>query len=245
MSTSSNPGCLAALMSMLGMGPNRHSVVVTELPADPEPDPYPYRLRDDFLSPAEQSFYLVLKSVVGEHLTICPKVALADVFFVVRPNENMSAYNRINRKHVDFLICEPISMKPRCAIELDDSSHQRSDREERDDFVDSVFIAANLPLLRIPTRNGYNTAELSALIKQTLHNGTSGLQDQKSIRETETPSPAPQGKSPDLKPFCPKCGVQMVLRTAHQGAQSGRQFFGCPNYPKCRAVIPFDEWMRN
>jgi hypothetical protein len=26
---------------------------------------FPYALRDDFLSPAEQSFYLVLKTVVG------------------------------------------------------------------------------------------------------------------------------------------------------------------------------------
>jgi hypothetical protein len=40
-----------------------------------------YALRDDFLSPAEQSFYLVLRSVVGNRLLICPKVALGDLFF--------------------------------------------------------------------------------------------------------------------------------------------------------------------
>jgi hypothetical protein len=143
---------------------------------------------------------------------------------------------------VDFLICEPISMKPRCAIELDDNSHHRSDREERDDFVDSVFIAANLPLLRIPTRNGYNTAELGALIKQTLQNGISGLQDQQSIRDVDVPSSGPQEQFPDSMPYCPKCGVRMVLRTARQGAQTGKRFFGCPNYPKCREVFPFEQW---
>jgi len=243
LSTSSNPGCLAAIMRLFGMHPSRSSFVATELPVDPEPDQHPYRLRDDFLSPAEQSFYLVLKNVVGEYLTICPKVSLADVFFVTHPNENMSAYNRINRKHVDFLVCEPKTMKPRFAIELDDSSHKRSDREERDDFVDGVFNGASFPLIRIPVRTGYNTVELSALIKQTLQDGTSGLQDQQSIRDVGVPSPGPQEQSPDSRPFCPKCGEQMVLRIARQGAQTGKRFFGCPNYPKCRAVIPFEEWM--
>ena len=237
MSTSSNPGCLTAIMRLFGIHPSRSSVVVTELPADPEPDLYPYRLRDDFLSPAEQSFYLVLKTVVGEYLTICPKVSLADVFFVIRPNENMSAYNRINRKHVDFLVCEPKTMKPRFAIELDDSSHKRSDREERDDFVDGVFNGADFPLIRIPARNGYNTAELGALIKQTVQYGTSDLHDQQSIRDVDIPSSASQEQFLDTRPCCPKCGEQMVLRTARQGAQTGKQFFGCPNYPKCRAVI--------
>lgn len=239
MNTSSNPGCLAAIMRLFGVHPKPPPVVITNLPADSETDLFPYRLRDDFLSVAEQSFYLVLKNVLGEYLTICPKVSLADIFFVMRPNENMSAYNRINRKHVDFLVCEPKSMKPRFAIELDDRSHQRPDRDERDDFVDSVFIAANLPLIRITARNGYNTAELGALIKQTLRDGNSSLQDQKPFHEIDVPLPAPQEQPPDLIPYCPKCGEQMVLRTAHQGAQTGKQFFGCPNYPKCRTVIPF------
>jgi hypothetical protein len=242
LSTSSNPGCLASIMRLFGIGSSQPSVVVNELPADPEPDPYPYRLRDDFLSPAEQSFYMVLKNVVGEYFTICPKVSLADVFFVIRPNENKSAYNRINRKHVDFLVCEPKTMKPRFAIELDDSSHKRPDREERDDFVDGVFNDANFPLIRIPARTGYNTAELGVLIKQTLQQVTGGLQNQQSIHDVDVSSPAPQAQPPDSRPFCPKCGVRMVLRTARQGTQTGKRFFGCPNYPKCREVIPFEQW---
>ena len=33
---------------------------------------------------------------------------------------------------------------------------------------------------------------------------------------------------------CPKCGGTLVLRTAKRGANSGNQFYGCSNYPKCR-----------
>ncbi len=37
-------------------------------------------------------------------------------------------------------------------------------------------------------------------------------------------------------PVCPKCGVNMVLRTAKKGDKVGSQFWGCPNFPKCRAT---------
>ena len=174
--------------------------------------------------------------MMGNYLTICPKVSLADIFFVIRPNDNMGAHNRINRKHVDFLLCHPKTMKPQFAIELDDNSHQRSDREERDDFVNSVFKAANLPLLHILASNTYNTSELGALFRRTLRIGDSVQETHSSISDNKTPSFSPI-QNPDLAPICPKCGVQMVLRTARQGTQAGKQFFGCPNFPKCRMVI--------
>ena len=46
-------------------------------------------------------------------------------------------------------------------------------------------------------------------------------------------------QQPDLDaPTCPKCGQPMVLRTARQGAQAGRPFWGCSTYPDCRATVP-------
>jgi predicted RNA-binding Zn-ribbon protein involved in translation (DUF1610 family) len=33
---------------------------------------------------------------------------------------------------------------------------------------------------------------------------------------------------------CPKCGGKLILRTARQGTNAGRKFYGCSNYPKCR-----------
>jgi len=35
---------------------------------------------------------------------------------------------------------------------------------------------------------------------------------------------------------CPRCGSQMVLRTAKQGKNAGNQFWGCSTYPRCKAV---------
>ncbi|MGM0783758.1 MAG: NERD domain-containing protein [Pseudomonadota bacterium] len=38
------------------------------------------------------------------------------------------------------------------------------------------------------------------------------------------------------KRTCPKCGSDMVLRTAKRGANAGNRFWGCSAYPKCREV---------
>ncbi|MCF0109647.1 MAG: NERD domain-containing protein [Erysipelotrichaceae bacterium] len=32
---------------------------------------------------------------------------------------------------------------------------------------------------------------------------------------------------------CPKCGGDLVLRTARKGPNAGKQFYGCSKYPKC------------
>lgn len=37
--------------------------------------------------------------------------------------------------------------------------------------------------------------------------------------------------------ICPRCGANMVLRTAKHGANMGNQFLGCSQYPKCRQVL--------
>lgn len=37
-------------------------------------------------------------------------------------------------------------------------------------------------------------------------------------------------------PACPKCGSSMILRTAKRGANSGSQFWGCSEYPRCRGT---------
>lgn len=36
---------------------------------------------------------------------------------------------------------------------------------------------------------------------------------------------------------CPKCGSEMVLRTTKSGANAGKQFWGCSQFPKCRNTI--------
>jgi predicted RNA-binding Zn-ribbon protein involved in translation (DUF1610 family) len=212
MTPTEKPGCLPTILQRLGLGQKQ----------EPEQS-LPYRLRDDFLSPAEASFYQVLHSIVTDRLLICPKVGLGDIFFVARPNENAAYRNKIDRKHVDFLLCDPKTLKPLMGIELDDSSHQRARRVTRDEFVDEVFAIAHLPLLRIPASHSYDTRAVAAQLKAALQS---------------RPQPAAAPPTETTVPLCPKCGVPMVLRTAQRGSRQGEQFYGCPNYPQCRELIP-------
>jgi len=148
-------GCLPALLHLFGSGKSEAASL-------------PYGLRDEFLTPAELSFYRVLRNLVRKRAVVLAKVRLADLFYVARPNENRGAFNRIAQKHVDFLLCEPKTMQPLCAIELDDSSHNRRRRRERDAFVDEAFAVANLPLVHIQARHEYKTADLVAQLKPYL-----------------------------------------------------------------------------
>lgn len=207
------PGCLTAILLLF-----RRSQAA-------RPEALPYRLRDDFLSSTEFSFYKVLSSMVGPRLVVLTKVRLADIFFVARPNENVSYLNRIAQRHVDFLLCNSTTMKPVIGIELDDSSHDQARQRERDTFLDQVFQAARLPILRQPVQREYNTREIAARLVQLIENG-------------QSPSnAAPQNERREgSAPLCPKCGIPMLLRTASQGEHKGQQFYGCQNYPRCREV---------
>ena len=73
--------------------------------------------------------------------------------------------NKIDRKHVDFLLCNPRAVRPFLGIELDDKSHQRDDRQERDQFVDQVFAAVGIPLVRVPVKHTYSLQEVQALLQ--------------------------------------------------------------------------------
>ena len=145
---SSNPGCLGLFLSLFSLA--KPATAIT----------FPYGLRDHFLSPAELSFHHVLRTIVRDSETLLTKVNLNDLFFVRRPHKNKGAHNKINRKHVDFVLCDTKSMQPLIAIELDDRSHNRPDRQKRDEFVDGVFEAADLPLLHIKAARSYNPKEL-------------------------------------------------------------------------------------
>jgi predicted RNA-binding Zn-ribbon protein involved in translation (DUF1610 family) len=142
------------------------------------------------------------------------------------PSKFRTYTNKIDRKHVDFLLCNPKTLQPLVGIELDDKSHQKSNRQERDEFVEKVYTAAKLPLVRFPAQRSYSTSELEMVLKQYLGSNDTSMPSQPVIAEPQSTS----------SPLCPKCGNEMVLRTAKRGTNQGEQFWGCPNYPRCRGT---------
>jgi len=255
MTTSRKPGCLAAFLQLFGVssGASEPSIALPE-------EPLPYRLREDFLSFAELSFYHVLQQAVGDWAVVCPKISLDDLFYAKSGQRaiNQAYTNKIDRKHVDFLLCQPRTMRPLLGIELDDSSHQRRARQERDRFVEQVFAAAGLPLYRQPVRSTYNVHELTATLREQVGFNEAGrgaatepeavsAQKPKAVETAYSPQKFESSlpfSSPtvDTTPHCPHCGQLMVLRTVKkEGAHKGSKFWGCKDYPRCRGMKPYSE----
>jgi len=129
----------------------------------PKADPPPYAKKRYFFSAAERSFYEVLKRLTTDH-TIFAKVRLADLVHVSKGTEAwQSHFNRISRKHVDFVLCNG-DLAPLVAIELDDSSHDVEERKARDEFVDLTLTAAGLPIVRIRAKRAYAPDDIRAAL---------------------------------------------------------------------------------
>ena len=152
-------GCLGTLFGLF---------TSAETKPGPLPSKLPYARKYDFLSPAEAAFFVALRSAIGETYLIFSKVRLADVCYIPRGPGSTAALNRVSSKHLDFLLCDMSTLRPVLAVELDDSSHQRADRAQRDVFVDEVLNAVELPFVRFKARAGYGTDEVRSTIQAAI-----------------------------------------------------------------------------
>ena len=130
---------------------------------------YPYEKKSSVMSRNEQEFYRALLRAAGNEYDVFGMVRMADLLSVRSGvAKRQSWQNRINCKHIDFVLCEMSTQEPVLAIEVDDRSHERRDRRDRDYFVDRAFDAAGLPLLRIQATRSYKAKDLRDAISDTL-----------------------------------------------------------------------------
>ena len=127
----------------------------------------PYESKGNLLSPAERSFLGVLDQAVGTEYRIMAQVRLADVLKVRKGVDKKTwgaAFARIRSKHLDFVACDPNDLSIKFAVELDDSSHAKSDRRKRDDFVNEAMKAAGIPLYHFAVKRSYDPEEIRRTI---------------------------------------------------------------------------------
>lgn len=114
----------------------------------------PYSLNKFFFTKHENSFYKELLPLSIEYnLAIFPKVRIIDFIKVDSNNERQKWFNKISSKHVDFLLCSNDYYNPKIIIELDDYTHDKPNRIERDKFIDNVAKSAGIPILHIRSFN--------------------------------------------------------------------------------------------
>jgi very-short-patch-repair endonuclease len=127
--------------------------------------------RELLFTPEERSFLGVLEQALDSRYRVFGKVRLGDI---IKPAKGLDAgrrtatQNRINQKHLDFVICTANKLALVGVLELDDRSHGRPDRGERDEFVDRALASAGIPLLRFPARQGYALQEVRTKLEELM-----------------------------------------------------------------------------
>lgn len=126
-------------------------------------DPNNYELRQTLMTSNERIFFEKLRRAIGDKYDIYPQVNL-DKIFKVKYLGNKFAFNAakwaIDRRSIDFLITKRESQSPYIGIELDDSTHYREDRVNRDEKVNSLFKENGIELMRVNGINGISEEEL-------------------------------------------------------------------------------------
>lgn len=187
----------------------------------------PYRLREPFLTKTEAALFRTLMDIMGVRYVICPKVSLSDLFIILRPNENVHFFNKIFRKHVDFLLCDPETYEPSFGVEIVKPIAKDGVREA-DKFMEELFTDAGLPLVHIPSQEEYDPTDIVALF-------------QLAVVKFGKTSSARSIKNPmDTVPNCPICGKMMVLRMYRDGVSRGKKYYGCIDSPRCGGIVPIE-----
>lgn len=126
----------------------------------------PYLLRKD-----ENDFLKILEQILSNRYYIFPQVHISSIVeHKIKGQSFKGALSHIDRKSIDYLVCDKQYISPILGIELDGSSHDREDRIERDIEVERIFKDIDLPLLRINSKDRNNTEFIKGEIEKFVPN---------------------------------------------------------------------------
>ena len=128
------------------------------------PGALPYFSREKLLTDGELAFYTVLRQTLPSHMAISLKVRLADVLDCSSAARQQGYFAKVSQKHLDFVLYDITTTQILAAIELDDKTHQRRDRQNRDQFLNEAMATAGVKLLRIPAAAKYDARSIQSLI---------------------------------------------------------------------------------
>lgn len=119
--------------------------------------PYNYQAKQYFMTKSESDFFLSLNNVAGDRYFIFPQAHLSAILDEKVKGQNWkAAFRHINGKSVDYVLCDKQTLKPVYAVELDDYTHNYSNRQERDREVERMLQCAGVPLVRFSDVNNLN-----------------------------------------------------------------------------------------
>ncbi len=124
-----------------------------------------YRKKRAVLSRPELEFYDILLSLLHpEHFSVLPSIPLVSVIEKLTQNSYRNELFRV----VDFCIVDAKTTEPLLLIELNDASHERADRIERDRKVLEICGLANLPIIMLNFTEAADIKNVEKILRRYL-----------------------------------------------------------------------------
>ena len=119
-----------------------------------------FEIREKFMSEVELSCYRLLSETLGDRAIVCPKPRVLESLRVLNAHRYLDDAMRIERKHVDFLVCNSNSSHPLCAVQIDWWNEDEQQYRARERLLEQAFSRANLPVAYIPSNQIPGAVEL-------------------------------------------------------------------------------------
>ena len=130
---------------------------------------YKYYAKSYVMTSRENECFKILNEIFSSKWFVVPQVHLSALLdYRVKGQNWNAAFRHINGKSVDFVLIGKESYKVICAIELDDSTHIKPDRIERDVEIERMFKEARIPLARISKFESMTKPEIAKVVTDTI-----------------------------------------------------------------------------
>lgn len=199
-------------------------------------------LKEGIYSPITQNrrHLELIKQVRGEEFGALKKLAFEKFFYdnyrsvIVLANPKTVVNDKYANKEIKAQIIRADALidyirRVNSEAKKDRAELSDKDMEERAEFFLSKHSERN-----VDYAEKYHSSYLSPVTTERVE----AIIPERPMKATDRLSVSLQNpEQPGRSTVCPKCGAEMVLRTAQKGGKVGNQFWGCSKFPKCKGII--------
>ncbi len=189
-----------------------------------------------------------LKAFLGEQVPMRSIIVFSDrctLKSIQIKSDDISVINRYNVAPIVSTICSQIPTSLLSESDITNLYNKLYPYTQVDATAKAQHIAnihSNLNSQPIKQTNPPVAPEIStaeqAQTESIVSTHTEAVETEMDIADGTIPERQPV--EPENNPLqtlrCPKCNGNLILRTATRGTNTGKQFYGCSNYPKCKYI---------
>ncbi len=109
-----------------------------------------YRPKKSLMTGTERKCFQLLNDIFGQRFYIIPQVDVSSLLNHKVGNQNRyEAYSFIENKTVDFVFCNKQTLRPVCAVKLDEGKNSDRSLGSNPKDMEKFFQSAHLPFVRI------------------------------------------------------------------------------------------------